>query len=114
MLGTKTQEIKSKEELQKHVKDNDAVIICAGRLGPMCIPVYKAMEQMEQEGQFGNVKFLTVDFDSEAATPVRDSEKCSDFRGLPFTAYYKNGEIVHATSSIQTKAQIEENIESVY
>jgi len=31
--------------------------------------------------------------------------------GLPFTAYYKNGKMVHATSSIQSRMQLEKNIE---
>ena len=114
MLGTKIQEIMSREELEKHLMENEAVIVCAGRLGPMCIPVYKAMEQMEQEKQFSNIKFLTVDFDTDAAIPVITSEKCRGFMGLPFTAYFKDGEVINATSSIQSRTQIEENIRNNY
>lgn len=113
MLRTKVTEIKSMEEFESAVNDNKNVIICAGRLGPMCIPVYKAMEQMEQEEQFKDIKFLTVDFDTPFATPIRNHEKCRRFMGLPFTGYYKNGEMVHATSSIQSREQLENNIDNV-
>jgi len=37
---------------------------------------------------------------------IRNAPECSSFMGLPFTVYYKNGKLVKATSSIQSKAQI--------
>jgi len=114
MLGTKVKEITSREELENLVKENENALICAGRLGPMCIPVYKAMEQMENEEQFSHVKFYTVDFDTNAAMPIRNDSMCAGFMGLPFTAYFKQGKIVHATSSIQSRAQLEENIKKVF
>ena len=110
MLGTNVQEIMSQEELETHVAENDAIVVCAGRMGPMCIPVYGAMEQMEKEEQFGNVKFMTVDFDTAAAIAIINADKCHGFMGLPFTVYYKNGQMVHATSSLQSRTQLEESI----
>ncbi len=111
MLNTNVKEIKSPEEYEEYVNNNDSLVICAGRLGPMCIPVYIAMEQMEKEEQFKDVKLMTVDFDTASAIAIRKNEKCRNFMGLPFTAYYKNGKMVHATSSIQSRMQLEKNIE---
>ncbi|MCD6321701.1 MAG: thioredoxin family protein [Clostridiales bacterium] len=110
MLNTNVKEIKSPAEYEEYVNNNDSLVICAGRLGPMCIPVYIAMEQMEKEEQFKDVKLLTVDFDTASALAIRRNEKCRNFMGLPFTAYYKNGKMVHATSSIQSRMQLENNI----
>lgn len=110
MLGTPVKEIMNPDEFISSIEDNETVVICAGRLGPMCMPVYAAMEQMDKEEEFSSVKFMTVDFDTAAGVPIRRHEKCRYFMGLPFTAYYKNGEMVHATSSIQSKGQLEANV----
>jgi len=79
-------------------------MVCCGRMGPMCIPVYDIMEELEDE--YSNVKFYTMSFDTKEASPIRDATLCSDFMGLPFTVYYKNGKMIKATSSIQNRQQI--------
>jgi thioredoxin 1 len=111
IFDTTVGQIKSVDEFNSYLKNNPRAVICAGRWGPMCIPVYKAMEQMEEKEKYKDVRLLVVDFDTTSANSIRMDEKCRSFRGLPFTAYYLNGEMVHATSSIQTKQQLEENIE---
>jgi len=79
-------------------------MICCGRMGPMCIPVYNTIELLEKE--YLHVNFADMDFDIPVAQLIRNAPECSNFMGLPFTLYYKNGKIVKATSSIQTKEQI--------
>ena len=73
-------------------------------MGPMCIPVYGIMEELEEERT--NVKFATMAFDSPEAAIIRNDPACQGFMGLPFTMYYKNGKTVHATSSIQNMQQV--------
>jgi thioredoxin 1 len=79
-------------------------MICCGRMGPMCIPVYEVMEELENE--YKNVKFVDMEFDSPDAKVIRNLPEAGSFQGLPFTVYYKNGKVVKATSSIQTKEQV--------
>jgi len=110
MFDIKIVQIADVEEFDKVLKDSGKLVVCAGRWGPMCIPVYNAMEKIEMAGQFKDVLLRVVDFDGEPAGRIRNSEECRHFRGLPFTVYYLNGEIVHATSSIQPRQQLEENI----
>ncbi len=110
-FNTKVKQINSVEEFDKYLESNNRIVICAGRWGPMCIPVYKVMEQLEEEEKYKEVCFLVVNFDIYAANRIREAEVCKGFRGLPFTVYYKNADIVHATSSIQTKQQLKGNIE---
>lgn len=104
MLNTNLRHIESAEEHNNFIKENDNVMICCGRMGPMCIPVYKVMELLEKD--YLHVKFADVDFDGPASHLIRNAPECSNFMGLPFTVYYKNGKIVKATSSIQTIEQI--------
>ena len=79
-------------------------MICCGRMGPMCIPVYVAMEKLQS--QYPHVAFRDVDFDIPAANFIRNLPECASFMGLPFTVYFKKGNVVAATTSIQDRDQI--------
>jgi thioredoxin 1 len=37
---------------------------------------------------------------------IRNLPECRSFQGLPFVVYYKNGNVVKATSSIQSRDQV--------
>jgi len=70
----------------------------------MCIPVYGIMEQIE--GNYPHVKFFDMEFDNPESHVIRNAPECRSFMGIPFTMYYKNGKLVKATSSIQSKQQV--------
>ncbi len=104
MLQTNLHEIESAAELEKMLQENENVMVCCGRMGPMCIPVYDIMEELEEERE--NVKFAVMGFDNPDAAVIRNAPECRGFMGLPFTMYYKNGKTVAATTSIQNRQQI--------
>lgn len=104
MLHTNLSHIKSADEHKKFIEENENVMICCGRMGPMCIPVYDIMEELEDE--YTHVKFADMEFDSPDAHVIRNAPETSGFMGLPFTMYYKNGKVVKATSSIQNMNQV--------
>lgn len=106
MLNTNLNHLQTASELEKTIKENENVMVCCGRMGPMCIPVYSAMEKFE--GDYTNVAFYDMEFDNPESKIIRGLPECKNFRGLPFTVYYKNGEVVAATPSIQTSDQIAE------
>jgi len=112
MLQTALHEIETADELKKIISENENVMVCCGRMGPMCIPVYDAMEELEQERT--NVKFFTMAFDSPEASIIRNDPACNGFMGLPFTMYYKNGKVAHATSSIQSMEKIKAVLDSKF
>ena len=103
-LQTPIHEIETAAELEKIINENENVMVCCGRMGPMCIPVYDLMEELEEERP--NVKFFSMAFDSPEAAVIRNAPECRGFMGLPFTMYYKNGKVAHATSSIQNRQQV--------
>ena len=105
LLQTAVHEIETAAELEKLINENENVMVCCGRMGPMCLPVYDIMEELEEERP--DIKFYTMGFDTPEAAPIRNAPMCRGFMGLPFTVYYKNGEMVKATSSIQSREQIE-------
>jgi thioredoxin 1 len=105
MLATKLPHITTDEQYQQVLADNEKVMICCGRNGPMCLPVYDAMETLD--GSREDVKFMVMPFDHPVSNNIRSLPQVRGFMGLPFTLYYKNGKVVKATSSVQSKAQVE-------
>ena len=101
-LRTGLHEFETADELKKFINENENVMVCTGRMGPMCIPVYGIMEELQDEDKYSHVKFAVMAFDSPEAHIVRNDPKCSGFMGLQFTMYYKNGATTHATLSIQS------------
>ena len=104
MLQTNLKHITSRDQYEEVINSNDKVMICCGRMGPMCVPVYASMKELE--GDYSDVAFYDMEFDHPDASIIRNLEQCRGFMGLPFTVYYKDGEVVAATSSIQSKEQI--------
>ena len=104
MLNTNLTHLLSEKEHSELLNNNENVMICCGRMGPMCIPVYESMEELEDE--YKNVKFADMEFDSPDSKVIRNLPECRSFAGLPFVVYYKNGKVVKATSSIQSRDQI--------
>ena len=108
-LRTNIQEIETAAELQQIINENENVMVCCGRMGPMCIPVYEIMEELEEE--YDHVKFYSMAFDSPESNVIRSAPECRGFMGLPFTMYYKDGKVAKATTSIQTMSQVKANLD---
>ena len=114
MLETDLKHVGSAENFKKIIEENENVMICCGRMGPMCLPVYDAMEDLEDENEYKNIIFYDMDFDNPEAHVIRNTPECASFMGLPFTMYYKNGKVVKATSSIQSKDQVTSILKEVF
>ena len=106
MLTTNLNHLLSDSDIKAVLQENENVMICCGRMGPMCIPVYHAMHELEDT--YSHVAFRDLEFDIPSADFIKKLPECSSFMGLPFTVYFKNGKAVAATTSIQSKNQITE------
>jgi thioredoxin 1 len=104
MLHTNLKHLETEEEIREALENKENVVICCGRMGPMCTPVYAIMSQLE--AQYPHVHFYDQDFDIPAARFIKRLPECASFRGLPFTVYFKRSKVIAATTSIQTKDQI--------
>ena len=112
MLYTNLKHIENAAHHNKVISENEYVMVCCGRMGPMCTPVYAVMESIEDE--YPNIKFFDMEFDNPESNVIRTLPEVRGFMGIPFVIYYKNGKVEKATSSIQSKAQIKDILESVY
>jgi len=104
MLQTNLHHLDSADEHKKFIEENTNAMVCCGRMGPMCVPVYAIMKSLETE--YPHVRFADMEFDIPAASVIRNAPECRGFMGLPFTVYYRNGKIVEATTSLQSRDQI--------
>lgn len=112
MLYTNLNHVESAAQLEKIINENENVMVCCGRMGPMCIPVYGIMEELEPV--YTHVKFFDMEFDNPEAQIIRNMPMTRGFMGLPYTVYYKNGKMVKATSSIQTMPQVKAILDSEF
>lgn len=104
MLQTALEHIESEQAFAQTLADNENVMVCCGRMGPMCLPVYDVMATLTPD--YPHVAFRDLAFDEPVGDVIRSLPETADFRGLPFTVYFRNGEVVAATSSIQTMDQV--------
>jgi thioredoxin 1 len=112
MLITKLDHITSAAMHESVIRSNENVMVCCGRMGPMCIPVYNAMEILRN--QYPHVKFYDMEFDNPESHVVRNAPECRSFMGLPFTMFYNNGKVVKATSSILSMEAIRNILEEQF
>ncbi len=105
-LQTNLKHVATADEHSELINNNENVMICCGRMGPMCLPVYDIMEELQDE--YPQVEFRDMLFDNPHASVIRNLPEAASFMGLPFTIYYKNGKVIEATSSIQNREQIAE------
>jgi len=112
MLSTDLKHLESSEQIEGLLKDSANVMICCGRMGPMCVPVFGIMQKLE--AKYPHVQFRDMDFDIPAASFIRNLPECAYFMGLPFTVYFKDGKVVKATSSIQNEKQITDILDEVF
>ena len=104
MLYTNLRHIESAADHAKIISHNENVMVICGRMGPMCIPVYGIAEELEKD--YKHVQFYDMEFDNPEAHVIRNLPEVRGFMGIPFTIYYRNGKVVKATSSIQTREQV--------
>jgi len=112
MLQTNLKHVTSEDEYRELLNKHDNVMICCGRMGPMCIPVYQAMIEMEND--YPHIEFRDMAFDESVSGIIRNLPECIGFMGLPFTVYFRKGEVIAATSGIQSGEQVKNTLNEHY
>jgi len=111
MLITNLQHIETVGQYREILASGEKAAIVCGRMGPMCIPVYGVMEALRDK--YPDVRFYDMEFDSPVGRDtIRSLPETRGFNGLPFTVYLRNGRVAAATTSIQTKAQVKEILDT--
>ncbi len=112
ILQTNLKHVETAEQFDSLLAEHEYVMICCGRMGPMCIPVYQAM--IELESSHPRIAFRDIAFDTPDAHVISGLPECRGFMGLPFTVYCKQGKVVEATSGIQSKEQVADILDRLF
>ena len=112
MLRTNLEHIESDQGFNDLLQNEENVMLCCGREGPMCLPVYDVMEKLRD--RYPQVAFRDMSFDGPAAHNIKSLPEVQRFMGLPFTVYFKDGKVVEATSGIQNKSQVKQVLDSAF
>jgi thioredoxin 1 len=68
----------------------------------------------ELRNSYPQVMFCDMAFDLPDAHVIRNLPECRGFMGLPFTVYYRDGNVVKATSSLQDKQQVRQILDEFF
>lgn len=112
MLSTNLKHIETDEQFRAALEDNENLMVCCGRMGPMCIPVYDIMEKLGPK--YPHVAFRDMAFDSTVANHVRSLPEVRGYNSLPFTVYFHKGRVVAATGGIQNKREVTAKLEQSF
>lgn len=104
MLRTNLEHLETNDAMNDVLNKHENVVICCGRMGSMCLPVYATMSRLRKH--YTHVQFFDQDFDGAAATRIRNLPECAGFMGLPFIVYFKKGKVVKATSGTQSGEKV--------
>lgn len=114
VLPTNLKHFATAQEVTDVINTTENVMVCAGRMGPMCIPVYDVMKTLEESGKYDHVDFRDMLFDSPETAIIKNLPECSSFMGLPFVVYFKNGKVAKATTSIQNMDMVKTILDSEF
>lgn len=112
MLNTNLKHTDSDEAFQSLLSENENVMLCCGRMGPMCIPVYDVMEKLQSK--YPHVAFRDMAFDGPASENIRRLSEVRGFNSLPLVVYFKNGRVVKATGGLQDKKQVQSMLDQLF
>ena len=106
MLYTNLEHIETADEFVKIIKENENVVVICGRMGPLCVPVYRVVEDLSRE--FTGAKFYDMEYDNPEFYFFHALPEVQDLDEIPFTILYRNGEAVKSVAGMQTKIQLKE------
>lgn len=111
MLYTNLEHIETARDFEKIIRENENVVVICGRMGPLCVPVYRAIEELGNE--FQQIKFYDMEYDNPEFYFFHARPEVSNLDEIPFTTFYHRGEAVKSVAGMQTKVQLKKFLNEV-
>ncbi len=112
MLYTNLEHIETSGDFERIIRENENVVVICGRMGPLCVPVYRVMEELGNE--YSHVKFFDMEYDNPEFYFFHELPEVQGLEEIPFTVFYRNNEAVKAVAGIQSKALLKEIMTEVF
>ena len=104
MLYTNLKHIETAAEYTVIINKNENVMIVCGRMDPVCVPVYRIAEELENA--YKHVKFYDMEFDNPESAILKNVVEYYNLQNIPLVGYFRNGNLMEVSIGIQTKEQI--------
>ena len=104
MLYTNLKHIEKAEEYARVIGENENVTMICGRMDTVSVPIFRIAEELEKT--YPHVLFCDAEVDNPETAFVLTLPEVREFKSFPYILYYKNGQVVHATSGFQSKEQV--------
>jgi thioredoxin 1 len=106
MLYTNLEHIETANDFLKVVSENENAVVICGRMGPLCVPVYRAVEELANE--FAHIKFYDMEYDNPEFYFFHALPEVQGLEEIPFTVLYRNGKPIKSVAGMFSKAQFKE------
>ena len=104
MLYTSLNHIENKAGFTRAMQNNDNVVVVCGRMDQLSIPVYRNAAKLMKK--YHHIRFYDVEFDNPESEFIQKLPGIDSLVSLPITIYIKSGEVVKATSGLQSKIEM--------
>lgn len=112
MLYTNLSHIETVEAYEAAVQRHQGVVVCCGRMEGTCIKVFEAMEELGLG--YKHISFYDMEYDDPLSHVMRRAPMVSSLNELPFTAFYKKGEMVCAVEGAQTLHELKTLLDEIF
>lgn len=106
MLYTNLEHIETADEFIKVISENENAVVICGRMGPLCVPVYRVVEELGNE--FAHVKFYDMEYDNPEFYFFHALPEVHGLEEIPFTIFYRNGNATRSVAGMLSKVQLKE------
>ena len=100
MLYTNLKHIETVDEFHQIIGRFDNVLVCCGRMDPLCVRAYNTIEKLE--GAYPHVAFFDMEYDNPQSNVVCKQMENPSREALPLFVFYKKGELVNVHSGDDT------------
>jgi thioredoxin 1 len=104
MLYTNLNHIETAAEFQQIIAESSQVVIVCGRMGEFSIPVYRVLENLQEE--YSKVKFFDMEFDNPESRVLCELFAEIQEAKVPFLLFYENGELTFRTWGTKTREDL--------
>lgn len=110
MLYTNLNHIETEKDFRRAISENNHVVVIYGRMDPISIPVYRMVEELENE--YSAVKFFDMEMDNPDFLMLPELRDVKNDSMAPLVICFSNGKVTNISTNIHSPFEIEEIVQN--
>lgn len=110
MLYTNLNHIENENDFRRAISENDHVVVIYGRMDPLSIPVYRIVEEVENE--FLAVKFFDMEMDNPDLLMLPELQEVKNGPMAPVVICFSYGKVASISSNVHSSIEILEIVQN--